>query len=202
MAPKLVDKKAKKIAILEAAMKIFAKKGIRNTKIIDIAKVANIGKGTIYEYFKNKEDIFRESFLYYTKELEKTIAIRTFKLTDPEEKLRALITSFVDVIDKQNLDHMEIIFDFWAEGVRCHEENNVFDLKAMYRDWRNLIISILEEGIKQKKFRNIDTTITSSILIGCIDGLIMQWILDKNLYSLKRAVEVLSDNIINGIKKL
>ena len=42
MAPKLVDKKAKKIAILEAAMKIFAKKGIRNTKMIDIAKVANI----------------------------------------------------------------------------------------------------------------------------------------------------------------
>jgi len=201
MSPKFVDKKAKKNIILKAAMKIFAQKGIANTKMSDIAVESNIGKGTIYEYFKNKEEIFKESFNYFREELEGTIARRIFKLTDPEEKLRSLIISFADAVDSQTFDFIEIIFDFWAEGIRHHDENKIFDLKKMYVEYRNLIISILEEGIKKGIFKDIDTTITASILLGSIDGLTLQWIMDKNLFSLKKATEVLVDSVIRGIKK-
>ena len=100
------------------------------------------------------------------------------------------------------LEYLEIMFDFWAEGIRRHEVNKVFDLRKMYSEWRKLIISVLEEGIKQGKFRSIDTTITASILIRCIDGIIIQWILDKNLFSLNKAIEALADNTIKGIKVL
>ena len=41
-------------------MQVFAKKGVAKTKMIDIATIARVGKGTIYEYFASKEDIFRE----------------------------------------------------------------------------------------------------------------------------------------------
>ena len=201
MSPKFVDKKAKKNIILKSSMKIFAQKGIANTKMSDIAVESNIGKGTIYEYFKNKEEIFKESFNYFREELEGTIARQIFKLTDPEEKLRSLIISFADVVDNQTFDFIEIIFDFWAEGIRHHDENKIFDLKEMYVEYRNLIISILEEGIKKGIFKDMDTTITASILLGSIDGLTLQWIMDKNLFSLKKATEVLVDSVIRGIKK-
>ncbi len=71
----------------------------------------------------------------------------------------------------------------------------------MYVYYRYLIISILEEGIKKGIFKDIDTTITASILLGSIDGLTLQWIMDKNLFSLKKATEVLVDSVIRGIKK-
>ncbi|RMF59539.1 MAG: TetR/AcrR family transcriptional regulator, partial [Calditrichaeota bacterium] len=49
MSPKVVDKTAKRQEILDAALRVFARKGFKNTKMIDIAEEARIGKGTIYE---------------------------------------------------------------------------------------------------------------------------------------------------------
>ena len=60
--PKIVDKAAKKNEILLAAMRLFAEKGVVNSKMADIAIAAGIGKGTIYEYFRSKEEIFGEAF--------------------------------------------------------------------------------------------------------------------------------------------
>ena len=53
--PKIVDKKKKREKILETAITVFAKRGIANTKITDIAEAAQVGKGTIYEYFHSKD---------------------------------------------------------------------------------------------------------------------------------------------------
>ena len=58
MAPKIVDKEAKKTQIIIAATQVFSKLGVAKTKMIDIAQAAGIGKGTIYEYFRSKEEIF------------------------------------------------------------------------------------------------------------------------------------------------
>jgi AcrR family transcriptional regulator len=68
--PKIIDKDEKKAEILRAAMQVFSQKGVAKTKMIDIAKCARVGKGTIYEYFDSKEDIFREAFekVYYESE--------------------------------------------------------------------------------------------------------------------------------------
>jgi AcrR family transcriptional regulator len=62
MAPIVVDKAKKKTDILNAAIEVFATKGVANAKMNDIAIAANIGKGTIYEYFSSKEDIFSTAF--------------------------------------------------------------------------------------------------------------------------------------------
>ena len=57
--PKIVDKEAKKLDIVHAALKEFARRGVANTKMADIATAAGIGKGTIYEYFKDKNEMRR-----------------------------------------------------------------------------------------------------------------------------------------------
>ena len=62
MSPKYVDKEEKKRDLLKAAMRVFAQRGVVNTKMADIALAAGIGKGTIYEYFRSKEDIFAEAY--------------------------------------------------------------------------------------------------------------------------------------------
>ncbi len=67
--PKIVDKEAKRKDILNAAIHVFVEQGAAKTKIADIAKRANIGKGTIYEYFSSKEDIFQESMVLFMETL-------------------------------------------------------------------------------------------------------------------------------------
>ena len=118
MSPKIIDKKAKKEEILKAAIKVFAQKGVTNTKMVDIAETAGIGKGTIYEYFESKDDIFAEAFHHFMEELNAVMAKRLFRIYDPIEKLAALIKGWVEVVQFHSADFMEIMMDFWAEGVR------------------------------------------------------------------------------------
>jgi len=201
MSPKLIDKEVKKQEILIAAMKVFARKGVANTKMADVAESAGIGKGTIYEYFKSKDDIFAEAFSHFMEQMDAVIAKRLFKIHDPIEKLDAGITAWVEVIKNCSIDFMEIIMDFWAEGVRHKHKTTVFDLDKMYDEYRRMLVEILEDGISKDKFRPMNTTIVASILIGAIDGLVLQWIMDRNLFQFEEAANVLKKIFIEGLNR-
>lgn len=197
--PKIVDKEEKRARILEAAIRIFARLGLPNTKMMAIAEAAGIGKGTIYEYFNSKEDLFFAAFNAYVKEIEARIARRLRRIVDPVEKLRAYFTAWINICESEFIEFADIILDFWAEGLRSHKDKVEFDLSSMYRRYRTQIIRILDEGIQQKKFKPVDTTITSSIIIGTLDGLMIQWFMDRDLYQVREAIEQLSSIIINGL---
>ena len=62
MSPKIVDVEEKKKGIIQAAIGIIARRGLAQTKMEDIAQAAEIGKGTLYEYFKSKDEIFQGAF--------------------------------------------------------------------------------------------------------------------------------------------
>ena len=60
-----MNKKEKRILILEAAKELFEEKGYHEAKISEIAIVAGIGKGTVYEYFESKQSLFEEMIIYF-----------------------------------------------------------------------------------------------------------------------------------------
>ena len=70
-----VQKTNKKNHIVEAAARVFACNGYSNAVVSDIALLANIGKGTIYEYFKSKEDLFFAVFEWFQKKTEKAAVV-------------------------------------------------------------------------------------------------------------------------------
>ena len=101
--PKIIDKEEKKSEIFDAAMRAFAKKGAAGTKIQDIAEEAGVGKGTIYLYFKNKEEIF-QSILHQKVSSGGDLAQKALEEPgEPEEKLKALFSKLAG--DIENLDY-------------------------------------------------------------------------------------------------
>jgi len=201
--PKIVDKDAKKHDIVQAALTIFARKGVANTKMADIAKAAGIGKGTIYEYFRDKDEIFFESFTHFMEMIDLTMGRRLYRLTDPVEKLRAFFEGWSEIIGVAGQDYIEIMLEFWAEGIRSNHDfaSGPVNLKKVYEDFRGVIKSVLEEGIRQGKFRTMNTTLSAATLIGALDGLMLQWILDKSIFSIDEACNHLLDEFLNGISK-
>ena len=81
--PRIIDKKEKKAKILEASIRVFAKKGLSNTKMADIAEAADVGKGTIYEYFRSKDEILEASFQYFVEGVEKILSGKLAGIADP-----------------------------------------------------------------------------------------------------------------------
>ena len=200
MSPKVIDKNLKKIEILEAAMKVFAQKGIANTKMADVAEAAMVGKGTIYEYFKSKEEIINEGYVYFMDKINTIMAKQLYKVFDPIEKLKAIMTGWVRLIEDTSIDFLGIMMDFWAEGIRRREEDSIFNLKQLYAENRQLIIEILEEGIAKGKIRAVDSTIAASIIIGALDGLFLQWLVDQDLFRFEESSEVFIKTFLQGLQ--
>lgn len=199
--PKIIDKEEKKSEILKAAMKVFAQKGVADTKMTDISEAAGIGKGTIYEYFKNKSDIFAAAFAQYMDVLETNIAKKIYKITDPVEKLKTLFHAFGEVFYGDSADFIEMMLDFWAEAVRQKDETGMqlVNLEKLYEDFRKMIGAVLEEGIRLGQFKPMNTHIIASLMIGMTDGVLLQWIMNRNIFDIHEAIDCFLNELLTGI---
>ncbi|MCF7912077.1 MAG: TetR/AcrR family transcriptional regulator [Candidatus Cloacimonetes bacterium] len=203
MAPKIVDREEKKREIVMAAMEVFSEKGVANTKMIDIARAAGIGKGTIYEYFKNKDDIFINLFELHFTEIGNAAAEVMGRYDDPAEILQQFVEITVSFLINEDHNFAEIMLDIWAEGIREHNEeiNRVFNLDAVYSQYRDVIIQILQDGVDKGTFCSMDTTFTASLFIGALDGILLQWLMRKDLFDSATLTDNFMKIFINGIKK-
>ena len=201
MAPKIIDKQEKRNKIIEAAVKVFARLGFPNTKMLAIAEAAGIGKGTIYEYFKSKEDLFVAVINAYMQEMDSQIARRVSRVNDPAEKLKVYFEGWMEITENEFMEFADIFLDIWAAGLRESKSDLGFDLNKMYGNYRVQITDILNDGIRKRRFKSVNTAIVSSIIIGTLDGLMIQWIMDRNIYQMREAIQQLSDIIIDGLTR-
>ena len=113
MSPKPVDKEEKRKIILDAALKVYKENGFSDSKVEDIAKKANIGKGTVYEYFRSKEEIavklIENSFNSQIQILKKI----KIKEDPPLESLKSFISSLIEEVDLLSVI-IPLHFEIWS----------------------------------------------------------------------------------------
>lgn len=203
MTPKIVDKEARRKEILHAAMREMAKVGIKNLRIEKIAEAAGIGKGTIYEYFSSKEEIFSASIVEFMQLTEDIQAKKMFKAVTPQEKLKAIIDAWIEACEHSDRDFLRLMIDVWAEGIRQDnpELKKTFDLKEIYNQYVELVAAIITDGINLGIFRKVDVRAAAGIYIASVDGLMIQWLLDCENIDLHKLAETLYDIFLTGILK-
>ena len=198
--PKIVNKEEKKAQILEASIRVFSKKGLNNTKISDIAEAAAVGKGTIYEYFKSKDEIFTAAFYFHMEKFEESISRRLFRIQDPLEKLRAYFSAWSEIFEGEHLDYLEIVLDFWAEGVRERNDSWMIDLNKFYSENRDMLDNLLSECVSKGEIKQVDTKLIASTMLGALDGLLIQWVMDRKAFKMKDAALLFVEIMIDGLK--
>lgn len=196
--PKIVDREARKKEILNAAMKVLAEKGAEVMKISDVAVAANIGKGTVYEYFDSKDDIINAIFMHWAEENEAAIGRKLLRIHDPREKLIVFMRSNIDILEKSG-DMVAIIFDFWSRGIRDQAVHQKNWLKEMYHDYVLAMAGIIEEGMRQGVFRQVDAVPLAAAILGSLDGLAIQYVIKPDDVTLARKIDALVDGVLNGL---
>jgi len=206
MAALIIDREKKKEHILLSAINIFASKGFTKTTINDIAVSANIGKGTVYEYFKSKDEIIQDAFLFFTSSMTNEFTeIMSLDLNGKDKLvniLKAFCTYFTNKEKPEGI--IEVILDFWAEGMRSDNSKTILNenMREMYIAYRKFLIDIIKQGIDDGSFKNdIDPFSISATVIAMLDGLMLQWILDKKTIDVKSIIKSFTDLILNGIEK-
>ncbi len=124
--------------LLAAAIRIFARKGYQNTSIDEIVAEASVAKGTFYNYFRSKEDIFLAIIADGTDRLSQKMIDESNKYSDPTEKVKAIISSQYKFF-RQNLDICRVMLsEIWRLESRW---------KQKYADKRDQFIQAMEQAI-------------------------------------------------------
>ncbi|OGI12343.1 MAG: hypothetical protein A2Y40_03475 [Candidatus Margulisbacteria bacterium GWF2_35_9] len=180
--PKIVDKDKKREKLIQAAIPIFAKHGFRETKMSDIAISADVGKGTLYEYFESKDDLFLSAFKiwfsYFSEQMQDIIS----KEKNAYKQLEIFYEQFFKTVEEYGSMYY-IYFDFWSEltrNPRLHKQ----DIAVIYQTLRDLFANILENGAQKNVFKSMEYISMSTALIAISDGLLIQWLVDQTSFSI------------------
>jgi TetR/AcrR family fatty acid metabolism transcriptional regulator len=182
-------------AILRAATVVFARNGYFNAKVSDIAGEAGIADGTVYLYFKSKEEILHSIF---DRAMEKFFAEAKEELaglTAPEEKIRRIARLHLEKLGADK--NAAIVFQVELRGsTKFMEEFSAAGL-GKYLD---LIRKTFEEGQRSGVFRtSLNAKVCSKMLYGALDEMATNWILSKKTYPLAPMADVVLDVFFDGV---
>ncbi len=189
-------KEDKSLRILDAAIKVFARKGFYNSTIADVAKVAEVAEGTIYLYFKNKDDllisIFEHSMGIFIQAALKEIE----GIDDPKEKLKRFLGLHLRLV-QENPDLAQVLQIELRQSSKFMKEYE----GGKFSEYLNVVRSILEEGQAKGAFRkDLEPRILRRAIFGAVDEMALDWLLmTKKKYSLESCAEQVSDMIVKGI---
>lgn len=189
----------KKELIIEAAIKVFARDGLEKGKIADIAKEAGIGKGTVYEYFRSKNDIFKvieESVFSDSSIVFEELNSSTLS---PTKKLSNLLEQGIDMFMEMG-DVLLIIMELWAQAGRSHIHGSDSSLFVEYYDYfRKGVESILSDGILSGEFRDMNKEGVATLLLAFMDGLSWQFVILKDSKKFNKIKSEAIESFMRGI---
>ena len=181
--------------IIDAAIRVFARTGYYNSRVSDIAREAGIASGTIYLYFKTKDDIlvtlFREKMAAFVAYLRSQIAPER----DPIARLRRLVRLHFAVLES-NPELAEVVQVELRQGQKFFRGASAHEISAYFE----LIASVLEEGVASGQIRrDLPVKVATKMLFGAMDQLATSWVLGKRGYRLVDTADAVAEIFLQGV---
>lgn len=181
--------------ILRAAIKVFARGGFFNSKVADVAREAGVADGTVYLYFKNKDDILVSIFNHVMDEALALGRARLSEIDHPLEKLKGIVFAHLNRFGNDR--DLAIVFQVELRSSTKFMEQFSATKVTEYLD---LIRSVIEEGKAKRVFRRgLNTTIAAKVLFGALDEMVTNWVLSHKRYSLITTAEPVIDLFLHGV---
>jgi TetR/AcrR family transcriptional regulator, fatty acid metabolism regulator protein len=185
----------KRESILRAATRVFARNGYFNSKVADIARQADVADGTVYLYFKSKEEILHSIFDQNMAEAIAAGRVLIEKIRDPGVKLRRIAMLHLERLGADR--DLAVVFQIELRGsTKFMQEFSA----AGFAEYLGLLRQTFEEGQRSGVFRkDLNAKLVSKILFGALDEMATNWIISKRNYKLEPMAEVVMDVFLNGV---
>jgi TetR/AcrR family fatty acid metabolism transcriptional regulator len=182
--------------IINAATKIFAKKGFFQAKVSEIAKEAKVADGTIYLYFENKDSILISLFEEQMKRVLDDMRAEISKETGAVKKIEKFALNHLKLIE-QNKDVAEIIQVELRQSTKFMKEYK----NEKFAEYLNLIGDIIQEGQEEGIFKKgIMPGIAKRAFVGALDEMSRFWVLSsRKKYDIETAAKQISEYFLSGL---
>jgi TetR/AcrR family fatty acid metabolism transcriptional regulator len=190
--PSIADKRE---AILRAAVKVFARKGFFNSKVADIATETGIADGTVYLYFKSKDEIlhsiFDQAMEAFIEEGKKELA----QIDGAKERLRRIAELHLERLGADR--DLAVVFQVELRGsIKFMQEFSA----AGFADYLDIIRQTIEDGQRAGVFRkDIKPIVAAKILYGALDEMVTNWILSKKKNDLPPIADEVLKVLLSGM---
>jgi len=182
--------------IIQAAAKVFAEKGFYNSRVSEIAKEANVADGTIYLYFKNKDDILISLFEEEFGQIVENIRKELNEEKDALHKIRRFAFAHLSILSKQ--PHLAEVL-----GVEVRQSSKFMKeyINKPFIEYLNLLRAVFFEGQDAGLIRkDLTPGIMKRALFGALDEMARYWVLSaKKKHSIQQAAQQISDVFIRGV---
>lgn len=187
----------KREAILRAAIRVFARNGYFSSKVADIARAADVADGTVYLYFKSKEEILHSIFDQNMAEAIAACRKLIGNSRDPREKLRRIAALHLERLGADR--DLAVVFQVELRGsTKFMQEFSA----AGFAEYLDLLCKIFEEGQHAGVFRkDLNAKVVSKILFGALDEMATNWVISKRSYKLEPMAEIVMDVFLSGVSK-
>jgi uroporphyrinogen-III synthase/DNA-binding transcriptional regulator YbjK len=192
---KIKRKEKKRELMLEVAAELFSKKNYHEVMMDDVARLTDVAKGTVYNYFSSKEE------LYFT--------IMSSKLENLNASLKNKIASEISVIDSLHtyVIHLYMFmmkyqnfFLMYQKEYMNAENEFCDDLRAMSDELKSILSNVIYKGKRENQFREIDESFAVKLVLGSVFGTVQRGI--ENKYSNNKLIEErekLFDFVLHGL---
>lgn len=158
-------------SILDAASKLIAQKGVKNTSLADISKEVGISKGTLYYYYSTKNDIIYDIADIHLKQITEELLswIDNIELNIASEEILKVVFEKISTAETRGKLHLYLISDAVTSNEPLKQR-----FREKYKEWR----ITLENGLRKVlKNRTADYEVLSYIILAALDGFTIQWML-------------------------
>ncbi|UTL71582.1 fatty acid metabolism transcriptional regulator FadR [Bacillus halotolerans] len=189
------QKRPKYMQIIDAAVEVIAENGYHQSQVSKIAKQAGVADGTIYLYFKNKEDIlislFKEKMGQFIERMEEDIKEKA----TAKEKLALVISKHFSLLAGDH--NLAIVTQLELRQSNLEPRQKINEILKGYL---NILDGILTEGIQSGELKEgLDVRLARQMIFGTIDETVTTWVMNDQKYDLAALSDSVLELLVSGI---
>ena len=186
----------KRDLILRAAIDVFAERGYFNAQVADVARAAGVAAGTVYLYFRSKDDLLVSIFEKTMREAIEDGRATVAPLRDPIDRLAAIARVHLDRMGRDR--SLAVVFQ-----VELRQSTKFMERfsSTLLREYLGVIRAVIADGQKAGVFRKeLNPTLAAKLFFGGLDEMATNWVLSRRKYSLVSEAEGIVDVFVGGFR--
>jgi len=188
-------KSVRRESIIQAAIEVFSKKGFQAAGISEIAQRAGVADGTIYQYFKNKEDLFFSIPIEKTNEFRSKVELHLKGISGALNKIRKFVWYFLYFF-KTNPEYGRLLM----LEMRVNKSFVKTETYDFLKQSVSSVLEIIEEGQKEGVIRkDVDIYLLRHLILGILEHMVTRWLLKETKYDLLEHHQEVSRLLIEGL---
>jgi AcrR family transcriptional regulator len=186
--------------ILSAAEKVFAAKGFFPTTMSDIAREAEFGTGTLYKYFKSKEDLYFTLIDEKVEEINQLVKAELSQKRSAIERIKKVLGLQFEFIE-QNRDFFRIYIserNRFEWTVKDDLGKGIYEKMVTYI---NLLAEVMKQGIDEGELKSLNPLDLAHALVGIVNSFVFEWIISQEAYPLISKLNSVLEIFLGGAQQ-